>query len=104
MISVKDTGIGLKPEEIEPIFDPFEQAKNHATRNVQGTGLGLSLTKKLVELHGGRIWAESNGEGQGATFSLVIPLISPKAKPGPIEFNISPDTKTDSAADITSKN
>jgi signal transduction histidine kinase len=73
-ISVEDTGIGLKPEDLEIIFTPFEQADSSTTRRFEGTGLGLSLTKSLVELHGGRIWAESEGEGKGSTFRFVIPV------------------------------
>lgn len=72
-ISVTDTGIGLRPENIDRIFEPFEQVENSASRKYQGTGLGLSLTKTLVELHGGRLWAESTGEGKGSRFSFVIP-------------------------------
>ncbi|NNK86604.1 MAG: PAS domain-containing sensor histidine kinase, partial [Desulfobacterales bacterium] len=66
-------GIGLNPLDLIRIFDSFEQVENSASRNFQGTGLGLSLTKKLVELHGGQIWAQSEGEGKGATFSFCIP-------------------------------
>jgi signal transduction histidine kinase len=73
-ISVHDTGTGIKGEDLQRIFDPFEQANNSAIRKEQGTGLGLSLTKKLVELHGGKIWAESEGEGRGSKFSFTIPL------------------------------
>jgi len=73
-ISVQDTGIGIKEEDIERIFKPFEQADNSTSRKYEGTGLGLSLTKRLVELHGGHIWAESEGEGKGSKFSFVIPL------------------------------
>ena len=73
-ISVQDTGIGIKGEDLQRIFDPFEQADNSASRRYQGTGLGLSLTKRLVELHGGRIWAESEGEGKGSKFILLIPV------------------------------
>ncbi len=72
-ISVKDTGIGLKPENLELIFDPFEQAESSSNRKYQGTGLGLSLTKRFVELHGGMIWAESDGQGKGSKFSFIIP-------------------------------
>ena len=74
-ISVTDTGIGIRPEDLERIFSPFEQAENSASRNYQGTGLGLSLTKSLVELHGGKIWAESKGEGEGSAFSLLLPML-----------------------------
>jgi signal transduction histidine kinase len=73
-ISVGDSGIGLKKEDLERIFQPFEQVDNSASRRFQGTGLGLSLTKNLVELHGGQIWAESEGEGKGTTFSFCIPV------------------------------
>ncbi len=72
-ISVSDTGIGILPEILARIFRPFEQVENSKSRKYQGTGIGLSLTKKLVELHGGQIWVESEGEGMGATFNLTIP-------------------------------
>ena len=73
-ISVIDSGIGILPEEIKRIFLPFEQADNSTSRRYQGTGLGLSLTKQLVELHGGRVWGASEGAGKGSTFSFVIPV------------------------------
>ncbi|MHC1744426.1 MAG: ATP-binding protein [Syntrophobacteraceae bacterium] len=72
-VVVKDSGIGIKKENLERIFEPFEQADSSLNRRFQGTGLGLSLTKNLVELHGGRIWAESEGEGKGAAFHFVLP-------------------------------
>ena len=71
--SVADSGIGIKPEDQVRIFDPFEQADGSSSRRYQGTGLGLPLTRKLVELHGGRMWVESEGEGKGAIFSFIIP-------------------------------
>ncbi len=73
-ISVEDTGIGIKEEDLGRIFAPFEQVDGSACRRYEGTGLGLSLTKRLVELHGGRIWAESAGEGKGSKFALIIPV------------------------------
>ena len=73
-ISVQDTGIGIKGEDLDRIFDPFEQVECSASRRYQGTGLGLSLARRLVELHGGRIWAESEGEGKGSKFILLIPV------------------------------
>jgi len=73
-ISVEDSGIGLNKQDLERIFESFEQVESSASRQFQGTGLGLSLTKSLVELHNGKIWAESVGEGQGATFSFCIPV------------------------------
>lgn len=74
LLSVKDSGIGIKPSDQKRIFEPFEQADNSTTRCHEGTGLGLSLTKLLVELHGGRIWAESGGINQGSCFHVAIPL------------------------------
>jgi signal transduction histidine kinase len=75
-IKVRDSGIGLKKSDLERIFHPFEQGNSSASRKYQGTGLGLSLTQQLVELHGGRIWAESGGEGAGSTFTVVLPIRS----------------------------
>jgi len=73
-ISVTDTGMGIKSEDQGYIFNPFEQVENSASRRFQGTGLGLSLTKQFVELHGGRIWVQSEGEGKGSAFRFVIPI------------------------------
>jgi PAS domain S-box-containing protein len=73
-VVVRDTGIGIEVEDLGRIFRPFEQGDNSASRRYQGTGLGLTLAKKLVELHGGRVWAESEGKGKGSTFSFVIPV------------------------------
>ena len=73
-ITVSDTGIGIKPEDLARIFKPFEQVENAASRKYEGTGLGLSLTKNLVELHGGLIWGESQGENKGSTFTVAIPV------------------------------
>jgi signal transduction histidine kinase len=74
IFSIKDTGIGLRSEDLKKIFEPFQQEDNSASRQYPGTGLGLSLTKQLVELHGGEIWVESPGEGRGSTFYFTIPV------------------------------
>ncbi|MCP3890182.1 MAG: histidine kinase [Desulfobulbaceae bacterium] len=76
-VSIVDTGIGLNSEDLDKIFLPFEQVDTSASRKFQGTGLGLSLTKRFVNLHGGKIWAESAGEGKGSTFYFVIPIHQP---------------------------
>ncbi|MBW1994404.1 MAG: cache domain-containing protein [Deltaproteobacteria bacterium] len=73
-ISVSDTGIGIAPEDQSRIFNAFEQVDSSVSRRYEGTGLGLSLTKKLVELHGGKIWVESEGLEKGSTFRFIIPV------------------------------
>lgn len=72
-ISVSDTGIGIKEEDYERIFSEFEQVDGSTTRQFDGTGLGLALTKRFVELQGGRIWVESE-HGKGSTFIFTLPL------------------------------
>ena len=76
VVSVADTGIGIKPADLERIFQPFEQAEPLMTKKYEGTGLGLALSKTLVELHGGTIRVESV-EGKGSVFSFAIPLAGP---------------------------
>ena len=73
-ISVADTGVGITPENQEHIFERFSQLESGEDRQYQGTGLGLALTKRLVELHDGCIFVESKGEGKGTTFTFQIPL------------------------------
>jgi signal transduction histidine kinase len=70
---VSDTGIGIPKEELENIFGEFQQVDTAITREFSGTGLGLNITKKFVEMHGGRIWVESE-LGKGSTFFFAIPL------------------------------
>jgi signal transduction histidine kinase len=74
LISVSDSGIGLKQDDLDRIFNPFEQVESSRSRKFQGTGLGLSLVKTLVNLHGGQIWAESEGDGKGSVFRLELPV------------------------------
>jgi len=73
-IAVADTGIGIKAENLPMLFQTFTQLEPTFAKRYQGAGLGLSLTKRLVELHGGRILVESPGEGQGSTFKVQLPL------------------------------
>ena len=72
-ISVSDTGIGIAAEDQVTIFEEFRQVGSDETRKQEGTGLGLTLAKKFVELHGGRIWVESE-PGRGSTFTFTLPL------------------------------
>ena len=71
-IAVSDTGIGIAPEDQAAIFEEFRQVGREDTRTQEGTGLGLTLARKFVELHGGRIWVQSH-VGQGSTFSFTLP-------------------------------
>jgi len=77
VVTVRDTGMGIKPEFLPRLFDRFSQADSSATRTHGGLGLGLALVKHLVELHGGSVGADSPGEGQGATFWVKLPAIRP---------------------------
>ena len=93
-VAVTDTGIGIKAKDQERVFKEFEQVDSSYGRQQQGTGLGLALTKRLVELHGGRIWVESEGlEGKGSTFTFLIPI--PKAEAKPIEPTDQPGAHDD---------
>lgn len=74
MVSVADTGIGISSGDTERIFDAFYQVRAGTTGKSPGTGLGLSLTKHLVEQHHGQIWVESEGIGKGSRFSFIIPM------------------------------
>jgi two-component system, OmpR family, sensor histidine kinase VicK len=69
IVSIKDTGIGIAPEIMPRLFTKF------ATKSEKGTGLGLFISKSIVEAHGGRIWAENNADGRGATFSFNLPIV-----------------------------
>ncbi len=76
-LTVRDTGIGIRAEDLGRLFQEFVQLESTQAQRHEGTGLGLALTKRLVELHGGRIWAESEGEGRGSTFTVVLPFNGP---------------------------
>lgn len=68
-VAVADTGQGIEPEVLERVFERFYQGKTHA----EGVGIGLTICRAVIEIHGGRIWAESSGPGQGATFRFTLP-------------------------------
>jgi signal transduction histidine kinase len=73
-VSVSDTGIGIPADQLERIFDRFYQVDGSATRKFGGAGLGLTIVKRIVEAHGGRIWAESQ-VGRGSTFLFTLPQV-----------------------------
>ncbi|HEY9671757.1 MAG TPA: PAS domain S-box protein [Waterburya sp.] len=74
-ITVSDTGIGIAPDFLPHVFEYFRQADSTTTRKFGGLGLGLAIVRHLVELHGGTVQADSPGEGQGATFTVSLPLM-----------------------------
>lgn len=75
VVIVKDTGIGISPKDIGHLFQKFSRVGDWSTQEVQGTGLGLYISRALVEMHHGRIWVESEGEGKGSTFYFSLPTI-----------------------------
>ncbi len=81
-ISVTDTGIGIPKHQLSRVFEEFHQVEGSLSRRQGGSGLGLTLSKQFVELHGGRIWAESEGlAGRGSTFNLTVPFIDVMQRP-----------------------
>jgi CheY-like chemotaxis protein len=79
VLQIRDTGVGISPEAIERIFRPFEQAAAPVARTAGGLGLGLALTRAIVEAHGGKISARSDGANQGSTFDVSLPLATTRA-------------------------
>ena len=73
-IIIRDTGTGIDPQILPRLFSKF------ATKSHRGTGLGLHISKNIIEAHGGKIWAENNGNGKGATFTIALPLLSKQPK------------------------
>jgi len=92
IIEVVDTGIGIDPEFLPYIFERFTQAKDGADRRFGGLGLGLAITRTIVELHGGRIAAQSTGRGRGSKFIVLLPLRDGRA---PVVERVGPETVAD---------
>lgn len=83
-VSVSDTGLGIAPDEQQTIFDEFVQSERSVSRGYGGLGLGLAISKRLVELHGGTISVQSSGkEGAGSTFTFALPTVQPPVKTDP---------------------
>jgi signal transduction histidine kinase len=74
LISVRDTGVGIEPELLPEIFEPFPQGSRTLDRSQGGLGIGLTLVRTLVEMHSGTVTAQSAGTGQGSEFVVVLPL------------------------------
>jgi len=82
-VRIRDTGIGLTPETLERIFQPFEQAGRETNKKHGGLGLGLAIARGIVELHNGTLTGESAGLGHGTAFTVNLPVVSPAAPPAP---------------------
>jgi CheY-like chemotaxis protein len=93
-IIVNDSGIGIEPEFLPAVFDRFSQQDVSRTRRYSGLGLGLSLVKQLVELHGGLIEAASAGAGRGATFTVTLPLRAPQIEAPPLSGRAIAEVQT----------
>jgi CheY-like chemotaxis protein/anti-sigma regulatory factor (Ser/Thr protein kinase) len=98
-ITVADTGKGIVPEFLPHVFDRFRQADQTTTRTHGGLGLGLAIVRQLVELHGGTAHVESEGEGQGTTFTVSLPLLPIRKEPTSEAPPVHPAAKTDIALD-----
>jgi signal transduction histidine kinase len=79
LVTLQDSGIGITDADLKKIFNEFYQVEPHTTRKFGGMGIGLSIAKGLVEAHGGKVWAESQGPGTGSTFYVLLPRISTSA-------------------------
>ena len=78
IVRVKDTGMGIDPEETHKLFGKFSRGEGIARVNPDGSGLGLFIAKRVVEAHDGNVWAESKGKGKGATFQFILPINGPR--------------------------
>lgn len=90
-LQVSDTGKGITADFLPHVFEYFRQAESGTTRSSGGLGLGLAIVRQLVELHGGRVWAESLGEGQGATFTVCLPMLQQSVESKRGEQNVLDD-------------
>jgi PAS domain S-box-containing protein len=80
LVSVSDTGLGIPPDEIEHVFERFRRVRSGAAQSIPGTGLGLTIVKQIVEMHGGKIWVES-AVGHGSAFHFTVPLVAEHVTP-----------------------
>jgi CheY-like chemotaxis protein len=100
-ISVADTGIGIESAFLPFVFDRFRQGDASTTRRHGGLGLGLSIVKHLIELHGGSVRAASAGEGSGATFSVSLPVMVVRRSSPPGEARVHPTAPASAASKFT---
>jgi signal transduction histidine kinase len=79
-LAIRDHGIGLAPDEVNSLFQRYSRAHGAVERGVEGIGLGLYLSRRIIEAHGGRMWAESDGRGRGATIHVLLPRTHVEAR------------------------
>ena len=84
-LAITDSGTGIAPEFLSHVFEPFRQAESSASRRFGGLGLGLSIVRQIVDLHGGSVVAESRGVGLGARFVVRLPVAESSAAATPIQ-------------------
>jgi signal transduction histidine kinase len=84
IVAVQDHGLGLPPDALPRLFEKFYRVDNSDRRSITGTGLGLAISRKIVDAHGGRMWAESDGLGEGSRFSFSLPLADARRRSGEI--------------------
>jgi PAS domain S-box-containing protein len=94
-VRVRDSGIGFDDEQAAHLFRPFSRVHDEQAGRPGGTGLGLYICQALVELHGGRIWAESDGPGKGSTFTFGLPLTANAVATAPLQILVVEDSKAD---------
>ncbi|MGH8101713.1 MAG: MASE1 domain-containing protein [Chthoniobacterales bacterium] len=93
-LSIHDTGVGIEPDLMERIFDPFEQGNRSVERGFGGLGLGLAISKSLAQAHGGTLVARSEGSNRGSTFILSMPTVSPRQEiPGATSADAAPEQR-----------
>jgi signal transduction histidine kinase len=88
-VAVEDTGEGIPPKELAAVFDKFHQVRRDGQNKAHGTGLGLTIAKSLIELHGGRIWVESE-MGKGSRFVFTLPTTAQASSPTPADTGRNP--------------
>jgi CheY-like chemotaxis protein len=81
VVTVRDTGIGISADKLPAIFDLFSQVEGSLSHSQGGLGIGLSLVRRLIEMHGGSIEAESDGLGKGSTFTVRLPVLTAESQP-----------------------
>ena len=98
VVEVQDSGAGISAEFLPYVFDRFAQQDVSARRNHGGMGIGLSIVKQLVELHGGTVSAASDGEGRGATFTVSLPMTAVIAERAPLAMKPARVARTNAYA------